>query len=123
MIPRLNIEQQPRQAEGICIGGKYYALPHRVDSYLHTDPCAKCLCPRDLDNVLVAGRTISSDRISNGSLRIMPACLCSGEAVGMAAKYASDMQNVNIHKVDTQLLRKRLMEEGAYLPKYDTDTF
>lgn len=48
VIPRLNIEQQPRQAEGICIGGKYYALPHRVDSYLHTDPCAKCLCPRDL---------------------------------------------------------------------------
>ena len=91
--------------------GESYGVPYR------------CMCPRDLDNLLVAGRTICSDRVSNGSLRIMPACLCSGEAVGMAAKYASDMQNVNIHKVDTQLLRKRLMEEGAYLPKYDTDTF
>ena len=43
--------------------------------------------------------------------------------MGMAAKYAADMEEVNIHKVDTQVLRKRLMEEGAYLPKLDTDTF
>ena len=82
-----------------------------------------CMCPRDLDNLLVAGRTICSDRVSNGSLRIMPACMCSGEAVGIAAKLACDMEQINIHKVNTQTLRKRLMEEGAYLPKYDTDTF
>jgi len=82
-----------------------------------------CMCPRDLDNVLVAGRTICSDRVCNGTLRIMPACLCSGEAVGVASKLACDMEEVNIHKVDTQMLRKRLIEEGAYLPKYDTDTF
>ena len=91
--------------------GESYGLPYR------------CLCPRDLDNVLVAGRTISSDRISNGSLRIMPCCLNAGEAAGMAAKFASEMENVNIHHVDTQRLRKRLIEEKAYLPKLPTDTF
>lgn len=48
VLPRLSIEKRPREAEGICIGGRYYALPHRVDSYLHHDPCEKCLCPRDL---------------------------------------------------------------------------
>jgi len=91
--------------------GESYGLPYR------------CLCPRDLDNVLVAGRTISSDRISNGSLRIMPCCLNAGEAAGMAAKFATEMDEINIHKVDTQRLRKRLIEEGGYLPKLDTDTF
>ena len=91
--------------------GESYGLPYR------------CLCPRDLDNVLVAGRTISSDRISNGSLRIMPCCLNAGEAAGMAAKFATEMETVNIHKVDTQRLRKRLIEEGCYLPKLPTDTF
>ena len=91
--------------------GESYGVPYR------------CLCPRDLDNVLVAGRTISSDRLSNGSLRIISCCMCGGEAVGMAAKYAADMEEVNIHKVDTQILRRRLMEEGAYLPKQETDTF
>ena len=46
--PRLDIEKRPRQAEGVCIGGSYYALPHRVNSYLAKDPCEDCLCPRDL---------------------------------------------------------------------------
>ncbi len=91
--------------------GESYGLPYR------------CLCPRDLDNVLVAGRTISSDRISNGSLRIMPCCMNAGEAAGMAAKFACEMEAVNIHKVDTQRLRKRLIEEDGYLPKLPTDTF
>ena len=91
--------------------GESYGVPYRI------------LCPRDLDNVLVAGRTVSTDRLSNGSLRVMPCCMNEGEAVGMAAKFASEMEQVNIHKVDTQRLRKRLMEEGAFLPKLPTDTF
>ena len=84
--------------------GESYGVPYR------------CLCPRGLDNVLVAGRTICSDRISNGSLRIMPSCLSAGKAAGIAAKLASDMETVNIHKVDTDRLRQRLREEGTYLP-------
>ena len=91
--------------------GESYGVPYRI------------LCPRDLDNVLVAGRTVSCDRLSNGSLRVMPCCMNMGEAAGIAAKLAGDMDQVNIHKVDTQILRKRLMEEGAYLPKLPTDTF
>lgn len=91
--------------------GESYGVPYRI------------LCPRDLDNVLVAGRTVSCDRLSNGSLRVMPCCMNMGEAAGIAAKLAGDMDQVNIHKVDTQVLRKRLMEEGAYLPKLPTDTF
>lgn len=96
---------------GKCGHGESYGVPYR------------CYCPRDLDNLLVAGRTASSERTVNGTLRVMSACLCCGEAVGMAAKFASEMDQVNIHNVDTQRLRKRLIEEGAYLPKYDTDTF
>lgn len=91
--------------------GESYGVPYR------------CMCPRDLDNLLVAGRTISSDRMSNGSLRVMSCCLNEGEAVGMAAKFACETPEVNIHKVDTQRLRKRLIEEGAYLPRLETDTF
>lgn len=91
--------------------GESYGVPYR------------CLCPRDLDNVLVAGRTVSCDRVANGTLRVMSSCLCAGEAAGMAASHATQLPSINIHEVDTQKLRRRLMEEGAYLPKYDTDTF
>ena len=109
-------DEKTKKADTVALYGRYgegesYGVPYR------------CLCPRDLDNVLVAGRTISSDRTANGTLRVMPSCFCAGEAAGMAAKYACDMAEVNIHRVDTQTLRRRLMEEGAYLPKYDTDKF
>ena len=48
MTTRLEKERQECQPEGECIGGVYYALPHRIDSYLNTDPCESCQCPRDL---------------------------------------------------------------------------
>ena len=83
----------------------------------------RCLCPKGLDNVLVAGRTICSERIANGTLRVMSCCLNSGEAAGLAAALAAQGEAVNIHQVDTQTLRRRLIEEGAALPKLETDTF
>lgn len=91
--------------------GESHGVPYRI------------LCPKAFDNMLVAGRTVSSDRITQGSLRIMPCCLCEGEAAGMAAAFACESDNINIHNVDTQRLRRRLIEFGAYLPKLDSDTF
>ena len=41
----------------------------------------------------------------------------------MAAAFACEDDNINIHNVDTQRLRKRLIELGAYLPKQSSDTF
>lgn len=79
----------------------------------------RCLTPRGLKNVLVAGRSISCDRVVQGSVRIMPACLATGEAAGMAAALASKAADVDVHSVDTRILRNRLREEGAYLPTED----
>jgi hypothetical protein len=76
----------------------------------------RCLTPKGLKNVLVAGRCISSDRKVNGSIRVMPVCLVTGEAAGQAAFLASGIDNYDVHAVDTDILRKRLKENGAYLP-------
>lgn len=84
--------------------GESYGIPYR------------CLIPKHLKNVLVAGRSISCDRPVQASVRIMPACLTMGEAAGMAAVHAMKLPEINVHKVDTGRLRKRLKEEGAYLP-------
>jgi thiol-disulfide isomerase/thioredoxin len=75
----------------------------------------RCLTPRGLLNVLVAGRSISCDRPVQGSVRVMPVCLAMGEAAGLAAALASKSDG-NTHKVDTKDLRRRLLEYGAYLP-------
>jgi hypothetical protein len=76
----------------------------------------RCLTPMGLRNVLVAGRSISCERTVQGSVRVMPVCLAMGEAAGLAAALAITPRGVDVHAVDTDRLRERLVEEGAYLP-------
>ena len=75
----------------------------------------RCLVPQELNNVLVAGRCISTDRAVNGTTRIMACCLNTGEAAGIAAAMALK-DNAHVRAVDADDLRARLKEEGAYLP-------
>lgn len=76
----------------------------------------RCLTPRGLKNVLVAGRSISCERIVSGSTRVMPVCLAMGEAAGTAAAMALAHPSPDVHTLDTRALRTRLRERGAYLP-------
>lgn len=75
----------------------------------------RCLTPKSLSNVLVAGRCISTDRRVNGSIRIMACCLTTGEAAGIAAAMSA-ADDANVHHVSAEALRQRLREHGAYLP-------
>lgn len=76
----------------------------------------RCLIPRDLRNVLVAGRCISTDRAVQGSTRVMPDCLATGEAAGCAAAKAASQHGGDVRRVDIPALRARLVEHGQYLP-------
>lgn len=82
--------------------GKSHGIPYR------------CLTPKGIKNILMAGRSISTDRPAQGSTRVMPVCLVMGEAAGIAAKMASNSDN-NVHTVNTDELRKKLRCHGAYL--------
>jgi len=94
--------------------------PDRVERYgkgeSHGIPY-RCLTPKGLKSVLVAGRSISTDRMVQGSTRVMPVCLAMGEAAGMAAAHAASVSEPDVHAVDVARLRERLKEEGAYLPE------
>ena len=101
------LEEMQRQSEKEVrqLGkGESYGIPYR------------CLVPRSLRNVLVAGRCISTDRPVNGSVRIMACCLTTGEAAGLAAAQAAGARTPDVHAVDTARLRARLIANGAYLP-------
>ncbi len=76
----------------------------------------RCLVPKGLRNVLVAGRTISCERIVQGSVRVMPVCLAMGEAAGMAASDAALHHGGDVRAVKVCDLRERLRAAGAYLP-------
>ncbi len=83
--------------------GESYGIPYRV------------LTPRGLDNVLTAGRCVSTDRYVHGSLRVMPGCYITGQAAGIAAAMAA-AGTVSTHKVDLPELQRRLRAFGAFLP-------
>jgi hypothetical protein len=76
----------------------------------------RCLTPKGLRNVLVAGRNISVERVVHGSIRVMPVCLAMGEAAGMAAAKAAASGDSDVHAVDVAGLRASLRTAGAYLP-------
>ncbi|NQU43089.1 FAD-dependent oxidoreductase, partial [bacterium] len=84
--------------------GESYGIPYR------------CLLPRNLENVLVTGRCVSSDRYIQGSVRVMPGCYITGQAAGMAAAMALNLEN-RPRAVQSSQLRERLRRMGACLPE------
>ena len=83
--------------------GESYGIPYRS------------LVPQKLRNVLVAGRCISTDRYLQSSIRVMPGCFITGQAIGVAAALAAK-QDCDARRVPVVELQRRLKAMGAYLP-------
>ncbi len=49
----------------------------------------RCLTPKGLKNVLVAGRSISAEQMVQGSTRVMPCCLAMAKPPAWPAAHAS----------------------------------
>lgn len=80
--------------------GDWYEVPYR------------CLLPVGLDNVLVAGRCVSSTQAGHGAIRIMPACMAMGQAAGAAAAQSLD-EGASVRDIDTAKLLENLRTQGA----------
>jgi len=83
--------------------GESYGIPYRI------------LLPKKVENLLVAGRCVSSDRYVQGSIRVMPGCFITGQAAGMAASMAVEKNQVT-RQLDVAELQKRLKAMGGFLP-------
>lgn len=79
--------------------GKWYEIPYRS------------LLPKNTENLLVAGRCISSTHEAQASYRIMPFCCEIGQAAGIAAAMTVSEKN-SLRKIDIEKLRNLLREEG-----------
>ena len=78
--------------------GQWYQIPYR------------CLLPKAMDNLLVAGRCISSTHEAQASYRIMPFCCELGQAAGTAAALAiqadTDPRDISIARLQEILRRE-----------------
>jgi len=73
----------------------------------------RCLLPKNVDNLLVAGRAISSTFEAQGAIRIMATCMAIGQAAGTAAALAT-IEGITPRKIDIKRLRRTLKEQGAH---------
>lgn len=82
--------------------GVTYEIPYR------------CLVPRTVDGLLVAGRCISTTHEALASTRLTPTVMTLGQAAGTAAALAT-RKNVRLRDVDPALLRETLAAAGVDL--------
>ncbi len=74
----------------------------------------RCLIPRGLDRVLVAGRCLSATHDAHASARSSATAMGMGQAAGIAAAMALE-QNLGARAVDVTALQNRLRKLGAPL--------
>lgn len=82
--------------------GDCYDIPYR------------CLVPQKIENLLVAGRSISSTHEAMSAIRVMAPCMAMGEAAGRAASIAIQ-KGIAPSAVSSTELREKLIKNGAYL--------
>lgn len=74
----------------------------------------KCLVPKTLDGLLVAGRCISGTHEAHGSYRVAGNCLAMGEAAGVAAAIAV-RDGLRPREIDIQKLKEYLLRNNVIL--------
>lgn len=98
-------------------------LPSRI---LNFDGCYtipwRCYYTRDLDNVMLAGRDISTSKMAFGSTRVMGTCAVGGQAVGtaaaMAVKYGCSPREIGEHIGE---LQQELLKDDCYIPGFKNE--
>lgn len=82
--------------------GDWYGVPYR------------CLVPKKVEGLLVAGRCVSASSVAAAAIRVMPPCMAMGQAAGVAAALAA-RSGVAPRALDADLLRGRLKADGVWL--------
>ena len=80
--------------------GRYFQVPYRS------------LVPQKIDNLLVAGRCISGDRIAHSAFRNMACCVVTGQGAGIAAA-TSIKENVSSSNVNVLNVQKALQKQNV----------
>lgn len=75
----------------------------------------RALIPKGSRNIMVAGRSISSDRLANSGLRVQASCMGMGQAAGAAATLAARAGTTPL-EVPLKEIQALLRVHGAIIP-------
>jgi ribulose 1,5-bisphosphate synthetase/thiazole synthase len=82
--------------------GKSMSIPYR------------CLLPKQIEGLLVAGRCVSYEAAVANCIRCMPQCMVMGEAAGTAAAIAAK-QGTTPRNIDIKMLQETLLKQHAII--------
>lgn len=85
--------------------------PHDGENYYV--PLA-CLLSKDIDNLLAAGKCVSTDRYAHAAIRVMPPCMAVGEAAGICASLAAK-GGVSHFEVPPEKVQEIIVKNGGYI--------
>ena len=80
--------------------GRYFQIPYGI------------ILPKNVENLLVAGRCVAGDKISHTATRQMVCCIATGQGAGVAAA-VSVKENINCREVDILKVQKALENQGV----------
>lgn len=102
--------------DGIARLGVYFPGwgPNYAIKGLDYDVPYRCLVPKTMDGLLVAGRCVSSDYVACNTLRLIVPCLATGQAAGTAAAIAAQ-DGCSLRQVCIGRLRAALLRQDVYL--------
>lgn len=76
----------------------------------------RSMLPRRIENLLAPGRHLSADRIAIYWLSLIPQCIGTGQAAGVAAAIAAS-DGVNVRNVDIGKVQNILIDQDVPLPR------
>ncbi|MHC4629097.1 MAG: FAD-dependent oxidoreductase [Planctomycetota bacterium] len=108
--------------DAVCYA--FYPVDLHTRSGVKPKPLAKgivptiplsAMVPKGSRNIMVAGRSVSSDRLANSGLRVQASCMAMGQAAGATAALAVS-KNTTPLKVPLKDIREMLSKHGAIIP-------
>lgn len=91
----------------------------RYDNHPPFDIPYRSLVPLNVENLLMAGRCVSSDRVAQSALRISGTCMSTGEAAGTAAAL-SVKKDLSPRTLDGRTVRELLEGNGVNIRPDET---
>lgn len=76
----------------------------------------RCILPRNVENLLCPGRHLSADTAAIDWLNLIPQCVGTGQAAGVAAAVAS-LEGTNVRNVNIKKVQDILVEQDVPLPR------
>ena len=93
------------------LAGTKFEISHIVG---HHDVPLGALLPQGVENVVVGGRSVSCDHLSQASLRGAATCLATGHAAGVTAAMVA-LHDSKVRELDVRIVQRKLLEQGAIL--------